>query len=520
MLPLYSTSQIRDLDKFAIQTLGIPGSVLMENAAIGIINSILERISDLNLTTRFGIICGKGNNGGDGYAVARHLSNYGFVVKVISLGAEKQMSEDCRLNYNILKKLADSRKNLSLKKFSSLKDLRILSDSDVIIDAILGTGVTGSLQSPLNEVIGFLNKLKAIRIAVDIPTGLNADSGYGETIFNSDLTITLGDFKRGLFIGNGSLISGEVELKEIGVGRDYLSNQPVNDYLIEPEDIFQLLPVKKKSIHKYSAGKVFVIAGSEKYPGAAILTSNAAMKSGAGSVILGFPESSRKLIQKNLIEVVFQTYKSDGNFLTNDAVKGFSQYLKWADVIAVGPGLDRNDETIEAVRNLLKSGWNKTFVIDADGIYALSKGAYRNFNLNGTVLTPHFGEFSDLIDVPIDRINKDVITYGKGFAVQTNCYLVLKGSPTIIFTPKGESLINTAGNPGMAKFGTGDVLTGMISSFIAQTKDIEAGILLGVYLHSLSADLLLKNKTEYGLIARDIIENIPHTIDFIRNSFD
>jgi ADP-dependent NAD(P)H-hydrate dehydratase / NAD(P)H-hydrate epimerase len=520
MLPLYSTSQIRELDKYAIKTLGIPGSILMENAAIGIVQSILEKFSGIEFTTKFGIVCGKGNNGGDGYAVARHLSNYGFKVKVISVGAEKQMSEDCRLNYNILKKLADSRKILSIKKFLSIKDLKFLSNSDIIIDALLGTGVTGKLNSPFNEVIGYLNNLKAIKIAIDIPTGLNADSGYGETIFNSDLTITLGDFKKGLFISKGSDCARDVELKEIGIGREYLNNQPVNDYLIEPEDIFQLLPAKEKSLHKYSAGKVFVIAGSEKYPGAAVLTSNAALKSGAGSVILGFPEDSRKLIQKNLTEVVFQTYKSDGNFLTLNSVKGFSKNIKWADVIAVGPGLDRNEETIKAVRNLIKSRQNKPLIIDADGIYAISKGAYKNFNLKNTVLTPHIGEFSELIDVPINKISQDINAYGKGFAVQTNCYLVLKGSPTIIFTPAGESFVNTTGNPGMAKFGTGDVLTGMISSFIAQTKNLEGGILLGVYLHSLSADLLLRNKTEYSLIASDIIENIPHTINFIRNSFD
>lgn len=520
MLPLYSTSQIRELDKYAIKTLGIPGSILMENAAIGIVQSILEKFSGIEFTTKFGIVCGKGNNGGDGYAVARHFSNYGFNVKVISVGAEKQMSEDCRLNYNILKKLADSRKNLSIQKFLSIKDLKFLSNSDIIIDALLGTGVTGKLNSPLNDVIGYLNNLKAIKVAIDIPTGLNADSGYGETIFNSDLTITLGDFKKGLFISKGSDCAGDVELKEIGIGREYLDNQPVNDYLIEPEDIFQLLPAKEKSLHKYSAGKVFVIAGSEKYPGAAVLTSNAALKSGAGSVILGFPEASRKLIQKNLTEVVFQSYKSDGNYLTSDAITQFSKNINWADVIAVGPGLDRNEETIKAVRSLIKSRRKKTLVIDADGIYAISKGEYKNFNLKNAVLTPHIGEFSELIDVPIHKINEDISAYGKGFAVQTNCYLVLKGSPTIIFAPTGESFVNTTGNPGMAKFGTGDVLTGMISSFIAQTKNLEGGIMLGVYLHSLSADLLLRSKTEYGLIARDIIENIPHAINFIRNSFD
>lgn len=520
MIPLYSTSQIRNLDKHALTNLGVPGAILMENASIRTVQCILKRIEDTGLLPLFGIICGKGNNGGDGFAIARHLSNYGFVVKVISLGTEKEMSDDCRLNFNILKKLSVNRKNILLKKFSDIKELKLLSNCNVIIDALLGTGVTGKLKSPYGEIIEYLNKLKAFRIAVDVPSGLDCDTGFGETVFNSHLTITLGDFKKGLFIGKGAESSGEVEMKEIGVGRDYLESLSVSDYLIEPEDIYELIPFKKKSLNKYSAGRVFVIAGSGKYPGAAVLTSNAALKSGTGSLILAYPESNRKLIQKNLIEVVFHSYISDKNVLTMHAARDFLDKINWADVIAIGPGIDREPETISAVRWLIKSRKNTPIVIDADALFAIGKGEYKNFNLKNSVLTPHIGEFSYLIDIPIRNIQENIITYGKGFAVQTESYLVLKGSPTIIFTPAGEALVNSTGNPGMAKFGTGDVLTGMLASFISQTKNIEAGTLLGVYLHSLSADLLLEKKTEFSFVARDIIDNISYAIEFLRKSFD
>jgi ADP-dependent NAD(P)H-hydrate dehydratase / NAD(P)H-hydrate epimerase len=519
MIPLYTTSNIREMDYFAIHSLGVPGVVLMENAAIGIIDAMDEKLDLHSNAIRIGIVCGKGNNGGDGYAVARHLSNLGHKIKVITFGSEKDMSDDCKINYNILNNLASSRQHISIKKYKSFKDLKFLSDSHIVVDAILGTGVTGELKSPLFNTIKYLNSLPAIRLAIDIPTGLNADTGHGKNVFNSDYTVTLGDYKRGLFIGDGSEFSGEVILKEIGIGSHFLRKFSVQDYLIEPEDIYELLPVKGKSINKYTAGKVFIIAGSGKYPGAAELTSLSSFRSGAGAVVLAFPESPRKMIQKKLTEIVFETYDSDFDGLTTNAVKNFKDKINWADVLAVGPGIDRNPDTMDAVLQLLKACRNKPLVIDADGLYALRNGAFRDYNLSEVILTPHLGEFSNMIDLPVAKLKEDLLSYGKGFSIQTGSYLVLKGSPTIIFTPKGEALVNTSGNPGMAKFGTGDVLTGMIASFIAQTKNIESGILLGVYLHSLSADLLVGKQTEFSLTAGDIIKNIPDTINFIRNSF-
>lgn len=519
MLPLFTTTEIREMDSYAIHSLGVPGPLLMENASKGIIEALDDNIDLRHNQINFGIVCGKGNNGGDGYAVARHLSNMGHNVKVISIGTEKEMSEDCRLNYLILKKLTSVRNNISIKKYSSLKDVKFISDSQILIDAILGTGVTGDLKSPLSSVVNYLNTLETIRVAIDVPTGLNIDTGFGNIIFDADYTITLGDYKRGLFIGRGAEYSGNVVLKEIGIGRDYLEKFKVGDYLIEPEDILEALPVKSKSLNKYSAGKVFFIAGSGKYPGAAVLTSRAALRSGSGAVVLAFPELSRKLIQRSLPEIVFDTYKSSIKSIIPEVLSGFNDRIKWSDVVAIGPGIDRDPKTVEAVKLLLRNRKQKTILFDADAIYALGKGMFKRFNLVNTIFTPHIGEFSYLIDVPAEKLNEDLLFYGKGFSIQTGSYLVLKGSPTIIFTPEGEALINTTGNTGMAKFGSGDVLTGMIASFLAQTKNIESGILLGVYLHSLSADLLLSKKTEFSYTATDIINNIPKAIDFIRNSF-
>ncbi|HCY77781.1 MAG TPA: hypothetical protein DHV28_17865 [Ignavibacteriales bacterium] len=516
MIPLYNTSQIRNLDSFAIKRLQVPGIVLMENAAIGIYQSILERIENIKCV---GFVCGKGNNGGDGHTVARHFSNAGFDVKIISLGSEKELSEDCKTNFNIIKNLSSQRKNLKLKSYKSIKDINWLKDCDVIVDAILGSGFTGELKEPYSSIIKSLNKINAFKCAVDVPTGLNSDTGFGEIVFNSDLTVTLGEFKKGLFIGSGYEYCGEVVLKEIGIGRDYFNDINVDTYLIEPEDVFDSLPKRGKSVHKYSAGKVLSITGSYKYPGAAALTSQSALVAGAGASILAIPESSKKLIHKNLLEVVVESYGNEKTkYIDNDGLTFLQQKIKWADVVAIGPGLGREEETILAVRKFLLQNKFKFAVIDADALFALDKSFLERVNLKNCILTPHLGEFSQMIGVKSDLIEKDILNYGKDFSIKHKCILVLKGAPTIIFNPQGEAFINTTGNSGMAKFGSGDVLTGIIAGLLSQSKNLETAAISGVYLHSLSADLFLSQKPISNYLASDIMDNYPYAVKFLEDS--
>ncbi len=516
MIPLYNTSQIRNLDSFAIKRLRVPGIVLMENAGIGIYESILERVDNIN---SIGIVCGKGNNGGDGFAVARQFSNAGFDVKVISLGTETDLSDDCKLNFNILKNLSAKRKNLKLKSYKSVKDINWLKDCNIIVDAILGSGFTGQLKEPYSVIIKSLNKLEAFKCSIDVPTGLNADTGFGDLIFNSDLTVTLGEFKKGLFIERGYEFCGEVVLKEIGIGRDYFNSINPNTYLIEPEDTYSFLPKRKKSVHKYSAGKVLSIAGSYKYPGAASLTSQSALVSGAGASILAIPESSKKLIHKNLLEVVVESYGNEKTkYFNGEVLNSLGQKIKWADVVAIGPGLGREVETMKAVKHFLLQRNFKFAVLDADALFALDKMFLEKVNLKNCILTPHLGEFSQMIGVESNLIEKDILSYGKDFAIKYKCILVLKGAPTIIFNQTGEAFINTTGNSGMAKFGTGDVLTGIISGLLSQNKNPETAAIAGTYLHSLTADLLLKEKSISNYLASDIMNNYPYTVKFLEES--
>lgn len=515
MIPLYSTKQIRKIDEYAVNKLGLPGVVLMENAS----REIFEKIVQSFVFNSIGFVCGKGNNGGDGFAAARHFVNAGYKVKVIYLGNQNEMTPDSRMNFSVLKKMEKSHSNLLITKYKSIRTLSSLKNYDLICDALLGSGAKGKLREPFLSIVHSLNRIQKFKVAIDIPTGLDVDKGYGEDIFHSDLTITLGGFKKGLFFGDGYSYAGEIKIGRIGVSDNFLKLLKTDEYLVEPEDALTGLPKKAKDIHKYSAGKVLNICGSESFPGAAVLTSKAALKIGAGASILAFPKSIRNLIQKKLGEVVVQTYEDDNNgFLSEINVDELSQKIKWADVVTIGSGISRSEKTQDAVIKVLKERNFRNIIIDADAIFALNKSRYKNVNLKNSVLTPHLGEFADLIGLPVSDIKRDVLTYGHYFVKKTGSYLVLKGAPTIIFTPNGDALINSSGNPSLAKFGTGDVLTGTIAGLLSQHNDIEKAVVSAVYIHSLTADLLVVRKTEYSLMAGDLLNYLPNTINFLRNS--
>jgi NAD(P)H-hydrate epimerase len=517
MIPLYSTSQIKDLDNFAINKAGLPGILLMENAAINIAGAVLEKLSSLKLGDRIGILCGKGNNGGAGFAVARHLANEGCEVTIISLGKPDELSPDNRMNYNILKNLHHP--NINIIIFTSLKDIKYFNKCDAIVDALLGSGAKSPLNEPYISIIREINKLNLFKIAIDIPTGLDADKGYGEIIFNAHLTITLAGYKKGLFFNDGYTFAGEILKKGIGVDESLLEDYHTDDYLIEPEDALVLLPFKNKGIHKYLSGKVFTIAGSVKLPGAPLLTSKAVLNIGAGASVLAFPKAGRGLIAPSLSEVIMETYGESEEYLISQIMSSLQNRIDWADVIAIGPGLGRNEETQKAVIKIIKDNPAKKFVIDADAVFALKEGNYKKIKLNNSILTPHHAEFSDLIGVDINELKKDLLSFGKQFAHETGAVLVLKGAPSIIFNPDGESFINSTGNPGLAKFGSGDVLTGVIAGLYAQIKNPEDAAVCGVYLHSLTADLLEDKMTEFSYTAGDIINNLFESIKFLRKSF-
>ena len=516
MIPLYSTDQIRKADEFAVKKLGIPSLLLMENAARSLFAIIMNNYPDLNPLDKIGIVCGKGNNGGDGFALARNFMNMGFSVSVIALCPKSELAGDALTNHNILVNLLKYNQDSSFSYYKNLSDLNKLKNCSVIIDAILGTGIKGEIKGKFEKVIDKLNDMEGIKIAIDVPSGLDMNTSTGSTIFFSDLTITLAKQKTELVYGMGFVHSGEVAVGSIGIGSEYFDSLEVDDYLIEPEDVYGVLKLKELDVHKYSSGKVFVIAGSYHYTGAAVLTAEAALKNGAGSVVLAVPESIKPVVSLKLREVVVESYGSaNDEFLNASHFNELKERTKWADIIVIGPGLGKNSETVKCVHKLLNAAKNKTIIIDADGLNELNLSGIKLKNL---ILTPHHKEFADLLAISVGELENNLMKISKDFASKHLCYLALKGAPTIIFTPSGEALINSTGNPGMAKFGTGDVLTGTIAAMITNTIEIEDGIISAVYLHSLAADILAEKNTEFGFTATEIMDTIPYAIQFIGQS--
>ncbi|RMD47915.1 MAG: NAD(P)H-hydrate dehydratase, partial [Ignavibacteria bacterium] len=283
-------------------------------------------------------------------------------------------------------------------------------------------------------------------------------------------------------------------------------------------DCFVGIPERKLDAHKYSAGKVLVIAGSDDYPGAAKLTANSAIVSGAGAVILAVPDSIRSIIHSGLEGVVVESYPSSGYF-DSDSVSYLRNRIDWADVIAVGPGLGREPETLSAVLGLVSRYSHKKFVIDADALYAFDKPDLKKFSSSNFVFTPHSGEFNNLMELQKGELNKDILASGRKFVNLSKGYLLLKGAPSIIFNPSGEAFINSSGNPGLAKFGSGDVLTGMIAAFIAQSGEIEKSLVSACYVHGLAADLYSEDFSEINLTAERLIDYIPNAVKFIHDTF-
>jgi ADP-dependent NAD(P)H-hydrate dehydratase / NAD(P)H-hydrate epimerase len=519
MIPLFNINQIREADNYAFQHYGLPTILLMENAAESIVSEIKNRFPSISKKNIISIICGKGNNGGDGFAVARKFAVDGFDVKVLALADENNLAGDAKTNFEILKKINKDYKNLSIKIFSKISDLIFIKKSDFIIDAILGTGSIGKLKDPYDKIVEELNKFKCVKIAIDSPTGLNMENASGEIIFKSDLTITLADFKTGLFYEKGKLNSGEIVKGSIGIGSNYFDKQDVTEYLIEPEDAFIELPQKRIDLNKYSAGKVLVIAGSGKMPGAAIFSMNAAMISGTGAGFLVFPKSIKRVAQTKMNSAIVLSYEDEKNeYLQLKNLNELEAKINWADVILIGPGLGREEETQKFILEFLQKYSHKKIVIDADAIYAIRNKKYKKLNLGNIVFTPHHKEFADLIGVELEDLKMNLLKFGKQFVKETKSYLVLKSEQTLIFNPFGEVFFNSTGNAGLAKFGSGDVLSGIISSFIAQTKNVENSLISSVYLHGLTADLIVKNESEFGITPNKIINNFPKTIKFLRNS--
>lgn len=527
MIPLYTSGQIREFDRKLINDTGIPSIVLMENAAKNIFEICAEEFSLDSTADVIGIVCGKGNNGGDGFAAARHFLNAGFKVIVIAVYPHTEYTPDCFTNYSILTKSKEISENLQLIHYSSMQDFNKLRGCSLIIEALLGSGAKSQPDEFLTAIIKRLNQFRSRKAAIDIPAGLIADRGYvyrdeiseEAIVFKSDLTISLAAFKRGLFFNDGYLFTGRNLPADIGI---YFreGEYPSEDFLVEPEDCFLSLPEKRTDIHKYTGGKLLIVAGSSAYPGAAVLAASAALKTGCGSVHLAVPESIypqlAALLHNPEIVVHRIPDKSKGHF-TAASAQQIIELTKKYNAVLCGPGISVNTDTAALIKALING--KVPLVLDADALTIL--GEMGDFDVSAkAIVTPHPGEFGRLTGKSVAQLRENILDIGKEFSEGNNILTVYKDFRTIIFTPQGESLINPTGNPGLAKIGSGDVLAGLIAGYFAQHGSREKAAVAAVYLHGLSADILTKERTELAYSASELIASFHNAVNLVKGSVD
>ncbi|MBX7042551.1 MAG: NAD(P)H-hydrate dehydratase [Ignavibacteria bacterium] len=485
---------------------GISTLVLMENAGRSCADFILgnfppEKIDGILILT------GKGNNAGDGFVIARHLALNGFSVNLGMVFAEDQLSGIAKENFEILKATGNS--TLSIFTCESADDLRKeMTDKPLLIaDCIFGTGFKGKLEGAPAEVIEEVNSMSEVtRIAVDIPSGLTGHLQDG-ICFRADLTLTMGALKFESLFHDGRKNSGEVHVMNIGIPESEFLKRGKGIFQTETEDIPGKIFGRDVTSNKYTNGKVLLISGSPGLSGATYLSALSAARTGCGAVIAAVPKSVFPVMEMKLTEVMkLQLADNAYGSISFRAYDQIREKLDWADVVLIGPGLSKNEESLELVRRIVIENGGKRFVIDADAVYAF-RGFSNLLKGKDIILTPHFGEFAGVAEVESPELMKNFPEHAKAFSEKSGATLVLKNAPTII--AEGTSLyVNSTGNENLATAGTGDVLSGMIASLWARSGKRFESAVAGTLLHGIAGDLLYSESGPASTIASDLINKI------------
>lgn len=509
--------QMRALDRRAIDNLGIPGVVLMDNAG----RSVAEEAKSMleGKEKKVVILVGAGNNGGDGLVAARYLFEWGFSVKVWLLNSEDKIKGDARINLEIAKKILSHQDIIEvIAEDGFLQQIADLNSADLVIDSILGTGIQGNVTGIKREIIIFLNSLEKKVLAVDIPSGLDADTGklLGCCV-RANRTVTFALPKVGLLVYPGAEYSGEIKVVDIGIPSILVKEANLTNHYLSQDLVREWLPTRKPTAHKGIAGRVLIIAGSRGMAGAAVLAAQGVLKAGAGLVFLAVPESIYPLVGSQLREVmVWPLKETKEGTLALSAWIQLEKLLNQADALVVGPGLSSNEETSILVLKILDE-ISKPIVVDADGLNILAKNKQFLAKIkNHLILTPHPGEFARLIGQTIGQIEENRLELTKEKAKEWGVTLVLKGARTLVAADDGNIYINPTGNAGMATAGSGDVLAGVIGGLLAQGMEKIYGASAGVYLHGLAGDLALVEQGELGLTAGDILHYLPKSIKLVK----
>ena len=504
--------QMNEIDSFAINKVGIPGIVLMENAALRLLDEILADLRSIG-GKKVVILAGKGNNGGDAFAAARHLVVRGYEIEVYVTAEKESITGDARINYDIL--TAMGIETLKLNSACQLGALGLsLGSADLIIDGIFGTGFKGKIEGIIADVIGLVNSSGKRVLSIDIPSGVNGETGkVGGGCIKADKTVTFALPKVGLVVHPGCDHTGELVIADIGIPPKAIESQNISMNIIEQACIRGVLGKRTANSNKGSYGKIFVVSGSPGMTGAGCLTAKAALRSGAGLAYIGVPAALSHVYDTAVIEAITVPFEDNGTGrFSKGCIPEIIARMEKMTALAVGPGMGVSDAVVEIVSNIISKA-KMPVVLDADGLNALSADITILQKLQcKLVITPHPGEMARLSGISIEDVQNNRIEVAREFALKWKAITVLKGSRTVVACPDGSIYINTSGNAGMATAGTGDVLTGIIAGLMGQGANPEEAAIGGVFLHGHAGDLAAVDKGQHGLIAGDLVEYLPYAI--------
>lgn len=518
MTKIVTAAQMQELDRRTITESHVPATTLMERAGMGIVSSLEDRWGSVRGKT-VTIVCGKGNNGGDGFVAARLLRRRHAKVHILTLTSPKELSPDAATMYKQFVRVAGKSPVRGYVSQSQVQAL--LHDSDLVIDALLGTGLSSPVTGRYAEVIERINDAHRPVLAVDLPSGLHADTGavLGSTVC-ATLTVTFGLPKLGLYQGQGIDHAGEVVIVDIGIPTTYIDALSSRITLITKRAVQASFPQRRSSSHKGTFGHAGIIAGSVGKTGAAALAARAALRVGAGLVTVATPSSVNDVLEAKLLEAMTVPMpETKARTLGRNALDRLVAFMTDRTAIAIGPGLSTAPETVELIQALTKH-IDRPSVFDADALNALSgRIALLTSCKIPPIITPHPGEMARLEpEATSQTVNNDRLGIATRFARERGLFVVLKGARTVVARPDGAVAICPTGNPGMATAGTGDVLTGIMVGLLAQGLPSWEAACAATYLHGVAGDMAAAEKGQAGMIAGDVIEQIPAALQFIRET--
>lgn len=502
-----TAAEMREADRRTIEELGIPGRVLMESAGRGVVRMMERAIPDLK-SRSITIVCGKGNNGGDGLVIYRYLANHGFDVRAWLLSRFEELSGDAKDNLE-----AATRLGFVVTEVPDESEWKHafteMSGSAVIVDAILGTGLTSAARGLPRRAIQDVNRLSSFRVAVDVPSGLTSDSGEipGEAI-RADLTVAFGAPKVSLLLPPACFHCGVLEIVDIGIPQQVLDETGSRLETVEPESLQPILPARPPDAHKGDFGHLLIVAGSIGKTGAAVMAAHSALRAGAGMVTVASAQSALPLMAPALPEAMWEPLgETEDGAIAESSHPRVMELLEGKSALALGPGVGRHPETAALVRRLVQDATVPT-VIDADGLNAFEGVTDAIPPDRPLGLTPHPGEAARLLGCCLGEVQRDRLAAARQLAEVTRAHVVLKGYRSLIADPSGYVHINLTGNPGMASGGTGDVLTGIVGALLS-LHPVGVALRAASHLHGLAGDLAAAELGETSLVATDLIRQLP-----------